>query len=367
MNRILLSIFRKEMTHIFRDVQSLFMVLTMPLLMLFLYGYAITLEMKRIDTAVIDESHSPESRDLIARLTSTDFFRITARDVPLAAIDDLFQARTARCALVIPPEYARDLAARGDTRVQLIVDASDPNAANFVTNYIGQIVAAENESLNGPAPALFSLSPRIFYNPDMRSANFFVPGLIALILILISALMTSIAIAREKETGTMEQVLVSPITPAQMVLGKVLPYTLLGFIDGLLILVAGSLWFGVPIEGSLALVIGMMLIYVVTGISLGVLVSTIARTQAVAMLAAVTMTVLPSMMMSGFIFPVSSMPRVFQWVSAVIPASYFLEIIRGIILKGNTLADLYRPAGILIGMDILLIAASIRAFRARLE
>ncbi len=359
MSRVLLSIVRKEMTHILRDVQSLFMVLTMPLLMLFLYGYAITMDMKRIDTAVVDQSSTPESRELIDRLSSTSFFRLSSAS--LQDVDELFQARRARCVLVIPQDYAVSLASGREARVQLLIDASDPNAANFINAYVSRVVAA------GSGPSLFSVDPRILYNPDMRSANFFVPGIIALILILISTLLTSIAIAREKETGTMEQILVSPIRPAQMILGKVLPYILIGFVDGLLILVAGSLWFRVPIRGSLALVMVMMLIYVITGISLGILVSTIADSQAVAMLATVTLTVLPSMLMSGFIFPVASMPRLFQWLSAVVPATYFLRIIRGIILKGNTLANLYPQAAVLLGMDLLLILASMRSFRRRLE
>jgi len=367
MNRILLSIFRKEITHILRDPQSLVMVLLMPLLMLFLYGYAITLDMKGIDTAIIDESRTPESRALARRLSTTNFFRIRARDLPLGGIEDLFKSRTARCVLVIPSDYAIRLMARGGAEVELIIDASDPNAAEFVDNYFGQVVAGQNASLAGGGRLLFSVSPRVFYNPDMRSADFFVPGLIAVILILISTLLTSIAIVREKESGTMEQILVSPIRPGQMILGKVLPYTAIGFVAGVLILTVGSLWFHVPIKGSLLLVLAMMLIYTISGISLGILVSTIAKTQAVAMLAAVTLTILPIIMMSGFIFPVSSMPKVFQWVSAAIPATYFLQIIRGIVLKGSTVLDLYRQAGILVGMDLLLIAASVRSFRARLE
>jgi ABC-2 type transport system permease protein len=359
MSRVLPSVFRKEMLHILRDPQSLFMVLTMPLLMLFLYGYAITLDMRSIDTAVLDESRSPESRELIEKLSSTPFFRLTGATVPDG--QELFQSRRARCLLIIPRDYAQVLASGREAQVQLLIDASDPNAANFINAYLGRVAAGES------GPGLFAVEPRLLYNPDLRSANFFVPGIIALILILISTLLTSIAIAREKETGTMEQLLVSPIKPGQLILGKVLPYVAIGFVDGLLILLAGSLWFRVPIRGSLALVMAMMLIYVLTGISLGILVSTVADSQAVAMLATVTLTVLPSMLMSGFIFPVASMPRLFQWLSAVVPATYFLQIIRGIILKGNTLANLYPQAAVLLGMDLLLILASMRAFRSRLE
>lgn len=367
MNRTFRSIFRKELIHIFRDLQSLFMVLTMPVLMLLLYGYAITLDMKGIEIAVIDQSHTPESRALVERIASNDFFHITARNVAVSTIGDLFESRTAQAALVIPMDYSRAIENRTGAQVQLIIDASDPNAATFINNYVGQVISQENEQLAGRHAALFTLSPRILYNPDMRSADFFVPGLIALILLLISSLLTSIAIAREKENGTMEQLLVSPVRPIQIILGKVLPYTMLGFIDGVLILVIGSLWFHVPIQGSVLLVLLMMIIYVVTGVSLGILVSTIAKTQAVAMLAAVTMTILPTVMMSGFIFPISSMPPVFRYVSDIVPATYFLEIIRGIVLKGNTISNLYRPAGVLLGMDLLLILAAVRSFRVRLE
>jgi ABC-2 type transport system permease protein len=366
MNRVLLSIFRKEITHILRDPQSLVMVLLMPVLMLFLYGYAITLDMKGIDTAIIDESRTPESRALAERLSTTDFFRINARDVPIGDIDRLFMSRIARCVLIIPSDYATRLMAKGGAEVELIIDASDPNAANFVNNYIGQVVAGESASRGGAGRLLFSVSPRIFYNPDMRSANFFVPGLIAVILSLISTLLTSIAIVREKETGTMEQLLVSPIRPGQMILGKVIPYTVIGFIDGILILVVGCLWFDVPIKGSLALVLLMMFVYTVSGISLGILISTITRTQAVAMLAAVTLTVLPIIMMSGFVFPIASMPRIFQYVSAIIPATYFLQIIRGVVLKGSTLVTIWQQSAVLLGMDVLLIFLSLRAFRVRL-
>ncbi|MBN2626771.1 MAG: ABC transporter permease [Spirochaetales bacterium] len=354
MKKSLGAVFRKELIHILRDKQSLFMVLSMPLLMLLLYGYAINLDMRGIEIVVSDRSLSPESRELIRHLEATEFFHVTVAPGGVSDVGDLFRSRKAQCVLEIPPEEGPLL---------LAIDASDPNSASFIQNYVTRVVSLSA----GARAGLFTLEPRIFYNPDMRSAPFFVPGLIALILLLICALLTSIAIVREKETGSMEQLLVSPVKPHQIILGKVLPYTFLGFFDGLVILGAGRLLFRVPVEGSLLLVMAMMLIYVVTGLSLGMLVSTMAGTQAVAMLVTVSLTVLPSMLMSGFIFPVFSMPPVFQLVSRIIPATYFLEIIRGILLKGNSLADLLRPAGTLLGLDALLILLSIRAFRIRLE
>jgi ABC-2 type transport system permease protein len=359
----LFSLFRKEVIHILRDRQSLFMVLTMPVLMLLLYGYAITLDMKQIDMVVADQSGSPESRALIRHLAATDFFSVRVAAGGVNNINSLFQSRKAQCVLIIPSDFAETRRTGKVSQVQLAVDASDPNAANFIQNYVTRAVGIYRTG----SASLFTLEPRVFYNPDMRSAPFFVPGLIALILLLISTLLTSIAIVREKETGTMEQLLVSPVKPSQIVIGKVLPYTVLSFLDGLVILVVGSLLFHVPIQGSVALVMLMMLVYVVTGLSLGMLVSTMAKTQSVAMLVAITLTVLPSLLMSGFIFPIASMPMVLQWFSRIVPATYFLEIIRGIVLKGNNLSNLYHPAGILLGIDVVLIVLSIRTFRIRLE
>ncbi|WP_020610864.1 ABC transporter permease [Sediminispirochaeta bajacaliforniensis] len=361
------AIVGKEIVHILRDKQSLFMVLTMPVLMLLLYGYAITLDMQRITIMVIDNSGTPQSRELIRHVSSTDFFRISKVDSGIHDINTLFQSRMALCVLFIPGDYAESIISGRQADLQLVIDASDPNAASFIQNYMGKVTSEEMIRRNGTEAGLFSVEPRIFYNPDMRSAPFFIPGLIALILILISALLTSIAIVREKESGTMEQLLVSPVKPSQIIIGKVLPYTLLGFVDGVVILVLGSLLFDVPIQGSFLLVACMMVIYVVTGLSLGILVSTISQSQSVAMLAAITLTILPSMLMSGFIFPISSMPRAFQYFSRIVPATYFIEIIRGIVLKGNGIAQIYRQAAVLLGIDIFLITVSIRAFRIRLE
>lgn len=363
MKQSFLSIIRKEFIHILRDWQSLLMILTMPLLMLLLYGYAINLDMKAIDLVIADQSGGSRSRDLIRHIGSTDFFRLIAEERHIDDIGSVFQSRKAQGVLIIPPDYDSRLSAGREVRLQLVIDASDPNAANFISHYVSGVVMTSGP----PSRRLFNVEPRIFYNPEMRSAPFLVPGLIALILLLICALLTSIAIVREKETGTMEQLLVSPAKPWQIIIGKVLPYTFLGFINGLMILLAGSFLFDVPIEGSLVLVMATMLVYVLTGLSLGMLVSTIAETQAVAMLAAMSITILPSLLMSGFIFPVKSMPAGFQVISRVIPATYFIEIIRGIVLKGNTLENLYRPSAVLLGLDGILILLSIRSFKIRLE
>jgi ABC-2 type transport system permease protein len=367
MNRLLLSIIKKEFRHILRDPQTLWIVIAMPVVMLFLYGYAITLEMKQIEVAVTDYSKTPQSRQFIEHLLATDFFRVTAVDVPATNFERIFKERKARCIVVVPADFARSLNSQTETKIQLLVDATDPNAANYIQKYLMQIGSRFTFENNRFLAQPFVLEQRIFYNPLLKAHNFFVPGLIAVILLMISALLTSIAIVREKEMGTMEQILVSPVRPLQIIIGKVIPYTLLAFLDGLIIVAIGYLWFKVPLNGSVLFLAGTLVIYILTGLSFGLLVSTIAESQRTAMMAAQLATILPTIMLSGFIFPVASMPDIFRYMSLVIPATHFLEIIRGILLKGNTFGDLSAQIGYLLLITLFLIVVSVKKFRTNLE
>jgi ABC-2 type transport system permease protein len=367
MNRRLLAIIRKEYIHIIRDMRSLVIIILMPVLMIILYGYAITLDMKDIKLAVIDDAHSPESRELVRDFTRNGFFVLKAADIPRASIEQLFRRRAIVLALVIPKDFSRLLAKREPAKVQLVIDASDPNVATFINNYSAQVLRIFNERMNGALPVLLNIEPRIFYNPDMKSSNFFVPALIALILLLISALLTSITITREKETGTMEQILVSPIHPAEIIIGKVVPYIVIGFVNGALILAFAHAFFSVPVQGSLALIALLSLIYIFVALSFGLVISTLAKTQIVAMFITILTTILPTFMLSGFLFPISSMPPVLQAIARVIPATYFLIIIRGIMLKGIGLAELWQQAAILAGIGLFLVAVAIRRFKLTLD
>lgn len=367
MNIILISIMKKEFWHILRDPQTLIIIILMPTIMLFLFGYAITLEMQEIETALIDFSKSPQSRKFIERILSTDFFKITAVDIDYSDVEQIFHERQARCILIIPEDFAVDLQKESHIPVQLLIDASDPNAANYINNYFTRISTSYNfEDVRG-AVIPMKIEPKLLYNPDLKSSYFFVPGLIAVIILLISALLTSIAIVREKEVGTMEQILVSPVHPIQIIIGKVVPYTILGFMDSLLILFIGNTWFQVPIHGSLLFLSIALIIYILTGLSFGLLISTITESQRIAMMAALVSTILPTIMLSGFIFPVSSMPEIFQYVSKIIPATHFLEIIRGIMLKGIGLKELYMQTFYLVIISVFLIVMSIRKFSTNLE
>ncbi|KAA3613067.1 MAG: ABC transporter permease [Calditrichaeota bacterium] len=366
-SKTLRGIIKKEFYHILRDRQTLIILFLMPVLMLFLYGYAITMEMRQIETAIINLSHSQKSRSFIEKIVSNDFFKVTAVDVPYEKLESVFQKRQARAIIIFPQNFADDLNSNPHTKVQLLIDASDPNAANFINNYLNVIAAKYNLAQNASLIFPFSVEPRLLYNPDLKSVYFFVPGLIALILLLICALLTSIAIVREKESGTLEQILVSPVKPLQIIIGKVIPYLVISYLMGVMILIFGYFWFDVPINGSLLLLNIMLLLYIFTGLSIGLLVSTIARTQQIAMMVTLVATILPTVMISGFIFPIASMPEILQWVAKIIPATHFLEIIRGIMLKGVGIKELYNQTLFLVGLSLFLTFVSMRKFKTHLE
>jgi ABC-2 type transport system permease protein len=367
MKRRLLAIVKKEFIHIVRDWRSLLIVLLMPILMIILYGYAITLDMRDISFSVIDDDGTPESRGLVRAFSDNGFFRLVPADVTHADVEGLFQRRDVQMMLVIPSGFSEDLCNRRRAVVQILVDASDSNVGTFINNYANQIIRLYNARMNPGQPALLSLEPRILYNAEMKSSYFFVPGLVALILILINALLTSIAITREKETGTMEQILVSPVHPFEIVAGKVAPYISIGFFNAVMILFWAKILFDVPLSGDLLLLALLSLVYIFVSLSFGLLISTVARTQQLAMLATLMATILPTIMLSGFIFPIASMPAALQYVSKIIPAMYFLVIIRGILLKGVGLAELWQHAAILAGIGLVMLTVATKRFKTTLE
>ncbi|MDZ4182974.1 MAG: ABC transporter permease, partial [Candidatus Cloacimonadaceae bacterium] len=248
-------------------------------------------------------------------------------------------------------------------RVYFKIDASDPNSAQMIQNYANGIVS----SLSAPEQSGIDLRPIFLYNPDLKSSYFFVPGLIALILVMVCALLTSISISREKEMGTMEQILVSPVSAMEILLGKVLPYIMLGLLDALLILGVGMLLFAVPFRGDFAVFLAFTFLYVLTSLCLGLLVSTVAKTQQAAMMMALGITLLPTLLLSGYMFPISSMPLVLQKLTYIIPARYYLQIIRGIMLKGNSVGQLYQAGLSLLAMSFVMLLVAARRFKLRLS
>ncbi len=358
----------KEVRHILRDPRSLVIAILMPVAMTLLYGYAINLDIKNIRLAVIDLDKTRASRDLAGRFFNSGYF------VPALSEPDpdnpahILKIGDAHAVLIIPPGLAAAILTDAKYEVGLSVDGADANTSAAASSYADVIMMQFLREQLPPGFELpgITLSVRVLYNPDLKSSHFFVPGLIAVILMMISALLTSITIAREKETGTMEQLMTSPVRPPQIIIGKVIPYIGLALLDGILVLVFAVVQFEVPFTGSVLVLFLFGVIYVIAALSLGILVSTIAHTQQQAMMGAQMLTVLPSVMLSGFIFEIKNMPTVLQYISHLVPARYFLLIIRGIMLKGSGIEVLWPQAAALVLITAALLGAASKRFLLRI-
>jgi ABC-2 type transport system permease protein len=366
MNRTI-AIAKKEFLHIIHDPRSLMIIFAMPVIQLILFGYALNLEVNNIDLAIIDYNKTKISRKLIQQFKGNNFFKPFYYQGKTNELEELFLTREARAILIIGHNFDNEFEKQFQTPVQLLYDASDPNAATLIYNYCSQVINKFNSKHGGISPIPFKIEPRIWYNPDMKSTYFFVPGLVALILVMISALLTSITLTREKETGTLEQILVSPVKPLEIIVGKVLPYIGMAFLDGTLILAIGILLFDVPFVGNYILLMLLATLYIIVALSLGLMISATVKTQQVAMMLALSITLLPTVMLSGFIFPIESMPKILQYVTYIVPAKYFIVIIRGIMLKGNTIFNLMAQGAFLFIMAVILLRRALNKFRLNLE
>ncbi|KPL06740.1 hypothetical protein AMJ86_07370 [bacterium SM23_57] len=357
-----LAIARKEWMHILRDPRSLIILFLMPLMMVFLYGYAITMDVKNISLGIWDGDNTPQSRDLIRDVVHSGYFTEKVHLASCDAVDDAIQKRQVNAVLSIPNGYGKDSINGTPPPVGVWEDGSDANTASVIQSYIRAIMASRSMPSKSSAAAPFDIRQKVFYNPELKSSHFIVPGLVAVLMMMICAMLTSMAIVREKETGTFEQLLVSPILAWELIIGKVLPYLILSFLVAAFILAVGYLHFGVPFQGSILLLAVFLLIYLFCALSLGLLVSTIVDSQRLAMLIALLTTLLPSVILSGFIFPIRSMPPVIQIITYIVPAKYFLTILRGIMLKDCGLGILWSQSLVLLGMGIVLVIVSVVRF-----
>jgi ABC-2 type transport system permease protein len=361
------AIIIKEFFHILRDPRSLTMVFITPLVMIFILGYSISYDLNRIDAVVIDLSQSQLSKALVKAFAGTSFFSIRTRaenshgTISLAAAEEMLRRGKIKEIIVIPADFSRRLNRKGQSDIGIIIDGSDTNIANLVFQYNERIFLDFIAKTKG-AGQLLKINSKIFFNPEVRSQFFFIPGLIAVILLMISAMLTSMSIAKERETGSIALLFISPLKSGEIIIGKTIPYIIVALLDGVVILLFARFWFGIPIRGSLAVLLLFTLLYIVAGLSLGILISTTAPTQRVAMLAALLVTMLPSFLLSGFIFPLDSLSPVLRAISYAIPATYFLRIIRGVILKGAELRHFLFEGGMLIVLSIVLLAAAARKF-----
>lgn len=357
----------KEIRHILRDRQTLLILLLLPLAQVIVFGFALRTDVNVVRIAFVDPAPDAATAGLRGRFVGNPQFRVIATVPGTAALEPLFRRGDADVALVIAPGLAAHLADGAPARLLLISDASDPNTGSRMQAYAEAVIGGWRSELEtGQGGVRIGVQTRMRYNPTLASVNLFVPGLIALVLTLVSALMTAISLSREKERGTLEILLVSPLRPPQIILGKVLPYLLLGFANVVTALVAAWLIFRVPFRGSVPLLLAASVLYTMVGLALGVLIAARTPSQRAAMLGAMLGTMLPSTLLSGMIFPIASMPGWLQPLTAVVPARWFIVISRGIMLRGSGLAELWIPLAVLTAMLALLMAAAVRSFKPRL-
>ena len=357
------------MYHILRDRRTLLILFGMPIAQVLIFGYAVTNEFKDAKIDVLDYAKDQSSMQLVQHLQSSGNFLLNRIIHSEREMEAGFRAGTSKLVLVIPESFAADLYGSEPVSLQLIADGSDPNNANTLVQYASAMIQDfQRERLKlSENPFQVKVETRMLYNPQLISAYNFVPGTIALILLIISAMLTSLTIAREKEQGTMEILLVSPLPPLLIILGKVAPYAILSFINAVLVLVLGYFVFGVPVIGSLSLLLLICLLYVVTALSLGTLISTLSKTQQDAMMRSLMGLMMPSMVLSGFIFPLASMPLVLQYLGHIIPATYFIEILKGIMLRGVGLNFILLEVTVLLGMTLFFLFMTYKKFKIRLE
>jgi ABC-2 type transport system permease protein len=360
------SLIRKEFIHVARDPRTLAIMIVMPILMLILLGYAATTDVESLRTAVYDADKTPQSRDLIAAYQASNYFDIVQYVEREDDLRYLIDHNDVRSALIIPAGYGRDMVAHQRPDVAFLVDGSDPSVARTVfaaSQQVGQAVSMrmlESQlELVGPLPGV-EVRPRVWYNPNMESSHFMIPGTIVLIMFLFTTLFTSTSIVRERELGTIEQLIVTPIRPIELVVAKVIPYILVSFFVIIEVLTLGVLVFGVPINGSIPLLLGLCSLFLITALGIGIFISSVAKTQVEAFLMTFA-TIMPTVFLSGFVFPLEAMPRWLQFISYVIPAKYGLIIVRSILLKGVGLEVLREQViAILIFTAIIVTLASTR-------
>lgn len=374
--RRLAAIIRKEFIQLVRDRATLTIILALPVVMLLIFGYAVSTDVQHIPTAVYDQDASQESRALVQRFANSGYFDLVRYASTLTDLRSAIEGGEAKVGLVIPPDYSR-LLARGETaQVQAIIDGSDPLSATTALStaqvvaqaYAQELLAARlaKQGVVRQAALPIEMRPRVWYNPELKSLRFNLPGLVGVILQNVTILLTAFALVREKERGTIEQLIVTPVRPTEMIAGKLIPYVVVGFVEVGLALGVSVLWFGVPVAGSIWLLLAVSLVFLIGALGIGIFVSTIAKSQFQAQ--QITMAfLLPSFILSGFIFPREVMPVPIQVVGYFIPLTYFLRVLRGIIVKGVGLHYLWREVAMLGLYGAAILALAVSRFRKRLD
>ena len=341
----------KEAKHIFRDKRTMLILFGMPVVLMFIFGFAITTDVKNVRTVVVTSQMSPQTQQVVERLAQSEYFDIVSTVATPQEAEKMIRSQKADMAVVFDQHR----------NVQLIVDGADPNMSQQWTNYAQQTILSPHTSHHS------LLNTKMLYNPQMRSAYNFVPAIMGVILMLICAMMTSISVVREKERGTMELLLVSPVRPLMVIIAKVIPYLVLAFGIMVVILLMARFVLDVPLAGSLFWIVVVSTLYILLALSLGLLISNIAQTQLVALLMSAMMLLVPNVMLSGMLFPVESMPTVLQWVAAVMPPRYFIDCMRKLMIMGVGIGDVLKEVVVLAAMTIFFLVVALKKFNVRLE
>ncbi len=369
------AVARKEFIHIFRDPRSLAMAIAIPMLLLVLFGYALTLDVDNVPMAVWDQDHSHGSREFISRFQGSPYFSIVGHVSSYKGLEEAIDSGRAFVGLVVPTNFAGRMDSGRPAPIQLIVDGSDSNTATIAIGYaetvasgysqdmaIREIHRVGGRTLSPPV----DLRPRVWFNADMESKNYIIPGLIAVIMMVIAALLTSLTVAREWERGTMEQLISTPVKGHELIVGKFFPYFVIGMFDVLLAVIMGEFLFAVPLRGNVALLFGMAAVFLAGALSLGMVISILTKSQLLASQLAMVLTFLPSFLLSGFMYTISNMPEAIQFITYFIPARYFVTLLKGIYLKGVGLNILAVEAGLLIAFCIFMAVVANLKFRKKL-
>lgn len=359
----------KEFYHIFRDYRTMVILFGMPLVQILIFGFAISTEINNAGIAILDNSKDAVTQKITNKLLSSGYFKLEANLSDYKEIEPMFRKGNIKEVIIFENNFAQKLETEKKVNIQIIADASDPNTASLITSYTSNIINNYQLEMmkNLQLPMQINPEVKMLYNEELKSVFMFVPGTITVLLMLISAMMTSISITREKELGTMEILLASPLKPIQIVIGKVVPYVFISFMIAVIILLLGFTVFGMPVQGNLILLLAECLLFIVMALSLGILISTVTQTQQTAMMISMFALMLPTILLSGFIFPIENMPLPLQIISNIVPPKWFIIIIKNIMLKGVGIGFIWKETLILLGMTLFFIALSVKKFKIRLS
>jgi len=365
----LIAFIRKEFYHVFRDRRTLLILFGIPIVQIILFGQALSSEVKNIGIAVLDEANNTYSQQITHRLQASPYFKLKDPLFRYDQVEDQFKRGTIKAALIFPPDFGKDLYTSSGTSLQLITDGSDPNTAKTVQNYFSAMVASYQQELNPTMqlPYQITVENRMLYNEEQNGSMNFVPGVIALVFMIVSTALTSVAVVREKELGTMQILLVSPFKPIMILIAKAVPYLILSLINFTVILLLSVYMLDVPIRGNLLLLYAESTLFIIICLSLGLLISTVTASQQTAMLIAMMGMMLPTAFFTGFMFPIENMPLIFQGISKVFPSSYYYSIVKKVMLKGLDFTYVWKETLILIAMAVIFLSLAMKKFKIRLQ